>query len=777
MTRRERLALALWLLVVSVSVSIVAFGTRFTADLADILPRSERGLQKILNEQLREGPATRLILLAVSGGDLQRRVAASQALAQGLRASGQFSYVSNGSAGLSQADYELVERYRYLLAATPRATDFSEAGLRSSLANAAMLMSSSAEPLVKRVLPWDPTLATFSIVQQWVPKTQPRSVNGVWFSQDGARALLIAETAAGGFDYAAQRGAFNAIERMFAALNPNGELKLQASGPGLFAINARETIHRDATRLSIAALVAVTALLFFAYRSVWLVVLSLLPVASGIIVAIASVSVGFGFVHAITLGFGITLLGEAVDYPTYVYTRMSREGGVDQAAASVWPTLRIAALTTVIGSMAMLLSGLTGLAQLGLLSMIGLAVALLTTRWILPLLTPKHVHAIESSSAAVSRAIRMLPAAPWLVWAIAAIAIGYLTVHEGIAWRDDLAALSPIDDNAKVLDRQLRLDLGAPDLRHLLVVRAANLEHALRISERVAPLLERLIAERVIEGYDMAARYLPSQALQRQRYARLSEPETIIANLRAAIQDSPFTNAYFAPFEADIRSFSRRPVYLTPVQLEGTAAGLKLSSLLKAQPDETIAFIPLHGLTDPRALSAALGQLNEPGVAAFDLKVESERILSRYRSEALRYSALGLAAIIMTLAIGLRSLRAALGATAPSLAAIVTVVAILTASGETLTLFHLVSLLLVLGVGVNYALFFNERNTDANDARRVFSVTLCAATTLASFGLLASSETPILRAVGMTVAGGILLSFIFSAMTAPHPVKLPAKAR
>jgi hypothetical protein len=43
------------------------------------------------------------------------------------------------------------------------------------------------------------------------------------------------------------------------------------------------------------------------------------------LIGIAAVNFWFGSVHAITLGFGVTLLGEAVDYPSYLLTQVERD--------------------------------------------------------------------------------------------------------------------------------------------------------------------------------------------------------------------------------------------------------------------------------------------------------------------------------------------------------------------------------------------------------------------------------------------------------------------
>ena len=119
-----------------------------------------------------------------------------------------------------------------------------------------------------------------------------------------------------------------------------------------------------------------------------MLVLALLPVLSGVIAGIAAVSLAFGFVHGITLGFGVTLIGEAVDYAIYLFTQTAPGAALAATMPRIWPTLRLGMLTSICGFSAMLLSSFTGFAQLGLFTITGLVVALAVTRWVLPTLLP-----------------------------------------------------------------------------------------------------------------------------------------------------------------------------------------------------------------------------------------------------------------------------------------------------------------------------------------------------------------------------------------------------
>ena len=82
------------------------------------------------------------------------------------------------------------------------------------------------------------------------------------------------------------------------------------------------------------------------------------------------------------------------------------------------------------------------------------------------------------------------------------------------------------------------------------------------------------------------------------------------------------------------------------------------------------------------------------------------------------------------------------------------------AAGIELNLFHLVALILAAGLGLDYALFFDHAGDDrAEQLRTLHAIIVCSLTTLLVFSLLALSSIPVLRAIGGTVALGVLFNF------------------
>jgi predicted exporter len=94
-------------------------------------------------------------------------------------------------------------------------------------------------------------------------------------------------------------------------------------------------------------------------------------------------------------------------------------------------------------------------------------------------------------------------------------------------------------------------------------------------------------------------------------------------------------------------------------------------------------------------------------------------------------------------------------------------------AGVPLNLFNWLALMLVLGVGANYAVFLREgaARADADLGAVWTGVLLSAATTLLSFGLLAMSAMPALRSFGATLGTGIAVSVLLA------PIGMPSQRR
>ena len=796
----QQRAVAVWLLCL-VACAVAIGRANFTADLSAFLPRSPTPTQQVLVDQLRDGLASRLILIGIDGGYESTRAALSRRVAATLRVDPQFVAIHNGSGQSDARDEQFMFTHRYVLSPAVTPQHFSEQGLHEALGESLDLLTSSAGLVAKDLLPRDPTGEVAAMLGQLDSAAQPESRGGVWASRDGRRAVLVAQTAAAGSDTDAQAHAIDAVRAAFAAATrtlPNASAyQVSMTGPGVFGVDTRDAIRHDVERLSTMSLVLIVALLLTLYRSPRTLALGLLPVLSGVAAGIAAVSLAFGTVHGLTLGFGTTLMGEAVDYSIYLFVQSSQGGprGAPQSRdtmrawlAAYWPTIRLGVLTSVCGFATMLFSGFPGLVQLGLYSIAGLVSAALVTRFVLPQLCGGAV-AIRDVARIGAGLARLAHAAPRLRWPLAALvlaAVASLWLHRDDLWSHELASLSPVPAASQALDTRLRADVGAPDVRYLVVIPAASEQAALEGAEKVGAQLQPLVERGVLGGFESPARYLPSDATQRARLASLPAKDVLAARLQEAIKNQPVDVRpdAFAPFLADAEAARNAPL-VTRADLKGTSMALAVDALLTQRDGQWNAMLALRAprdsqgaqpantpSLDARTVSDAVARANVPSALFVDLKAEADRMYVDYVREDIRLSLAGFVVIVVLLALALRSFSRAARALAPLVAAVLVVAAGFALAGVSLTILHLVGMLLIVAVGSNYALFFCKRDDEAGiTPRTLVSLLVANLATVAGFGLLSLSHVPLLETFGLTVGPGAMLALIFAAILAPPLVR------
>lgn len=792
MTRPGLVGTLVWAVLAAMAVFVVA-RAHYTTDLSAFLPRSPTPTQRLLVDQLRDGLASRLIIAAVEGADSATRARISVAMARRLRSDRQFVTVSNGESAGTDRDREFLFNHRYLLSESVTPERFTVGGLKDGIQDTIDLLASPAGMLVKDMLPHDPTGEIVQVVGQVSGGGAPHTADGVWVSGDGKRALIVAQTRALGSDTDGQQLAVEAVRRAFAEAVSSGTSHpvLVMSGPGVFAVDSRANIIKEVTRLSILSTVVIVVLLLGVYRSITALVLGLVPVASGAIAGVAGVALGVGVVHGITLGFGVTLIGEAVDYSIYLFiqSRQQRAGEADPTAwqRSVWPTIRLGMLTSVCGFASLLPSGFAGLAQLGLYSIAGLVAAALVTRFVLPHWLPRNfvIRDVSPIGAAVSRLLQRVKGAPVMVAVLSVIAGVVLFLHRDTLWNRELSALSPVSLADQNLDAQLRVDIHAPDVRYLAVVTALNEESALSLAEKVGARLDPLIDANVIGGYDSPAHYLPSATTQQTRQNSIPPPAELRDRLQQALDGLPLSAGKLQPFLADAEASRTQPL-LTRKDLDNTSLASGFDALLMHGRSGWIALLPLRAslqhpaYIDDRPIRKAVEEAAPGHAILLDVKGEADTLYSTYLSEAVRLSLAGFAAIVILLLVTLRSPMRVLRVVMPLALAVLVVAGGFALVGRQLTILHVIGMLLIVAVGSNYALFFDRRAADAHPGSvplTLASLIVANVATVVSFGILAFSTVPVLSALGSTVAPGAFLALIFSALLARHVSESTAHTR
>ncbi|MBC7991528.1 MAG: MMPL family transporter, partial [Luteimonas sp.] len=492
MSSSKRLLLALlWLALLAVAGWAISQRLELSGDLRKFMPTAETPAQKLLIDELGEGPGSRLLLIGLSGADAEMLATQSQALTAKLSEDEQFTLVANGGDAGLDAIPERLRPYRYLLSPTLDTLRFDEQFLREELDARVQDLGSPAAALIEPLLPSDPTLETLKVAESLQPANAPQRLHGVWFDKAGRTALLVAQTQAAGFDPKGQQFAVEAIQRAFAAIRGKSDSKLVMTGPGAFSVEIGGRTQREAQWIGMVDSIGLILLLLVAYRSWRTPLFGVLPLASAGLAGLGAVALLFDGVHGITVAFGFTLIGVVQDYPIHLFSHQRAGVSPWANARALWPTLATGVVATCIAYVTFLFSGVDGLKQLAVFTIAGLGIAALSTRWLLPALidpAPRDPAASPRLARLWSR-IAQLPRPRIALAVVAVIALSVIVFAPGAFWQNDLSKLTPVPEDALARDAVLRGELGAPDVRYVIAVRGRDADAALRSSERLRPQL------------------------------------------------------------------------------------------------------------------------------------------------------------------------------------------------------------------------------------------------------------------------------------------------
>jgi len=775
MSRRVWL-LMIWCGLLIAGVAWVQQRLVVSADLRLFMPAPRTEAQKLLVQNIGESPASRLLLVTLTGDDPTWLAVISRKLTAALARRVEFGFVVNGE----QAPLAIPEKllaYRYLLTDSFDGKPLDEARLEAELADRVIDMSSPAAGFLEEWLPRDPTLEMLHLGSKWQPRFEPHRIDDVWFSADGRRALLLAETQAAAFDPDGQTRALDVLHDEFhrtmlesahegSARNQTpSPITLAVSGTGYFSSVIKNRTQREASWFGAGATAGLILLMWIAYRNLGFTLLSALPLLSGALAGLAAVSALFANVHGITLAFGFTLIGVAQDYPIHLFSHLVPGESALHTARKVWPPLATGVASTCIAYLAFLVSGVTGLAQLACLTVAGLLVAGLTTRFVLPRIVavPKRDPADSARLARLDARLQRLPR-PFLLLGIIPLAAAAVFIwrSEGF-WQNDLSKLTPVPPALLRADVELRRQLATPDLRYMLVVSGANPEAVLAELEALEPALAASAEKGAVGSYDHAAIFLPSTARQRARQVALPDPGPLHGMLRTALEPLPFEDGLFEPFETDVAR-AKSLVPLTRANLEGTPLATRLDGILFTREGRWYGLVSLYDVHDPAAVAKLAA--DRAGTTTFlDLKSASEELVAAQRAHIILCLELAAVLLVAVIWLSLRKFSRVVRVLAPMVLTTLVILAVLRGSGVSLSLFHLVSLVLAAGLGLDYALFFEHASADPADQKRTLhALMVCALSTLLVFALLSLSTVPVLQAIGVTVTLGVICNFVLALM-------------
>jgi predicted exporter len=411
-------------------------------------------------------------------------------------------------------------------------------------------------------------------------------------------------------------------------------------------------------------------------------------------------------------------------------------------------------ITTIIGYFGLVLTPFPGLRQMAVFSTVGLIFAWLTVVFWFPVLVypsaPKSARLAQWYADSLARWPVLRVNRSTLLAAVAFIGFAVFGFWR-LGVNDDIRLLHNPPKN--LIDDQVKLSrlLDTPSPVQFYIVRGTTPEIVLQREEMLKQRLDPLIDEHIITGYQAISNWVPSLRAQTTRRQLV---EQILLN-----EDGPLMALALRIGENDGWAAATRQHLLT------SALTLTPDDFLKTPASEPWRHLWLGQMEDGYASIIALRGLNRNGLPALqyaaaglegvrwvDQLHEISSVLSRYRKYMSWVVLFSYVAVYYFLYPRYRS--GAWRVLAPTALASVATLALLGIAGQSLQLFHVLAFMLILGIGVDYGIFFHENPIGRLDTAWL-ATSLSALSTLLSFGLLGLSKTPALQAFGLTMSIGI----------------------
>ena len=754
----------IWLSLLVASVFYLSSSLHVVSDITQFMPSNNKNKNvQLLLDELQKGNTSRLLILRIKGLEAKKLAVLSQKIKQQLSTNPTFNLVHNGKNKLTPSEfisgeYKTLYKYRYLLS---QPNSFSEASLQSSLENRLSEFRSGIN-IFKLTFSSDPQNHFLNYLQNLTERAHNTHHHGVWFDKDKKSALLLFELNLDDFNLDKQESAISDIYKTIGLLSNNKKLQIDITGTPVMAVKTRAAIQATSKILSTIALVLMSFLFWWGYRSLRLFFIAMLPLLSAVIAALTLTNMVFHQVHGIIIAFGITLLGVCLDYPVHLFSHQTKSNNPQQTILSIWPTLRLGVITTSLAYLAMLGTGFSGLSQLSVFAITGLVVSLFVTRWIIPtwlqhdIKKPKHQYLIFLSNLDFTKKQKVFTGLGITLFCILSLSINYNSM-----WSKNISDLSPIPEAATKLDQELRLSVGAPDVNHVFLLKDNDPEHLLQRTEILVAQLQSLKKDRLVKSIFSITDFIPSQKTQRLYQQQLPGTEKLENDLNNALTNTPFKKELFKKFIFDIEQSKQ----LAPINIEEalhSPLGKHLQQDLFFKNNQWNSIIRLAGVKDETLLLNWLATKPDVKMSYLNLRTATSSLMTDYQETALFRLFLGTFVLSLIL-FSVRSRFRAIMILLPVILAVFLSISIQVALGTHLTLFHILALLLIVGIGLDYSLFFDRNWTSLEDYQhRLHGIFISASSTLITFGILGFSDIIVLSALGKTVTFGVLGCFVLT---------------
>lgn len=540
--------------------------------------------------------------------------------------------------------------------------------------------------------------------------------------------------------------ALNQLKEDFINQWPGGQIF--SRGTIFYTDNASTQAQQDIKKLGSMTIFGVLLLIFLVFRSLRPLFLCILSIASGALVGTVGTLLVFGHLHLMTLVLSISVVGVSTDYAIYYLSERLVHGGQEsswQSMRKMAPTQWLALVTTVIAYLIMLFAPFPGLQQLAVFASAGLCGAGLTVMLIFPyLVNGLPVRPVLAMS------LIMLWLLAWRTkkWVYIGIPLALFIFSLVGIWHlrvdDDIAQLQSLPEHVLQQERMVTALSGQSLEQKWFSIQGRTQQEALERLASFKPVLNQAQALGLFSNY----RILPLHSVEQQKND-FSLLQTTAPQVMDELQQ--------AGLELNEVDLSFTP--LTPnIWLESPVSqGWRLLWASLGADAQTAILVPVSHVTDTQALADIALQYS--GVDWVDRKESYSSLFRAYRT-MLAWLLAGAVLVLLLSYVVRLGLKRGLVTALPSILSLMAALGTLGVLGISLNLFGLLALILVLGIGINYTLFF--ANPKGTPTTSMMATTLAFLTTLLTLGVLVFSHTHAISSFGLVLSCGIFIAFLTS---------------
>ena len=522
----------------------------------------------------------------------------------------------------------------------------------------------------------------------------------------------------------------------------------------------------EMSTVGLGSVLGIIIMLCIIFRSPLPLCLTLVSIAIGIGGGLAVCLAIYGQVHLLTLVFGSSLVGISVDYSLHYFCGRYRYDSTWEphgALKHIRVGITLGLITSVIGFGGLLVAPFAGMRELAIFSSAGLFFAFGCVICWHPNLSQRLKEPRFPKLLVFARTYQDFWHRNWgssakIFFAILLLPLFYGTLQ--LTAQDDIRLLNTLNPDVLAEELQTREIIGRNLSSQFFLVEGVDKDDFLAREEKLTDQLRKLESEDKLSGFIAISDFIPSARRQRENRELLHILIDDDHNTLKKISDQ--VGLAQNTLDAYIKSFLRsadEPSISLDDWLQNPISEPYRHLWIGASTRGVIGVVGLKGVFDLNALHRIADQDNL--IHFRDPAGEISNLFADYRQQTV-WLTLASYVIVMIIIMSRYGVRQGAAVLASPIIAGFACFGLLGLFGQPISLFNIMALLLILGIGVDYALFFKE--TGAKHPSTLLAIGLSSITTLLAFGLLAFSSTKGIHAFGLTVMMGIMIAFLLSPM-------------